>query len=115
MATTHRAILVKDKPLDEIIAVSKDHLRSAKFRIDESLNELIGTRGLGFITAQQRFILKFSQRDSQTVEIQGEFFALTLYFIKNTVAEKAVMGAIPRRTGYRLMMQYISRINGQVS
>ena len=115
MATTYKTISVKDKSINEVIDISKRQLQSSGFKTKELYNELIGTRGLGILTSQQRFILKFSQRGSQTVEIQAEFFTLSLYFIKNTVAEKALMLAIPRRTGYRLMKEYISRIEGKVS
>ena len=115
MGTTIKTILVNSESIAEVMDISRGYLLSNKFKIKELQNELIGTRGLGFWTGQQRFIVKFSLRDSQTVEIQGEFFIVTLWVMKNTVAEKAVMGAIPRRTGYRLMMQYISKVGGQVS
>ena len=115
MGTTSKTILVNSTSIAEVMDISRGYLLSNRFKIKELRNGLIGTRGLGFFTAQQRFILRFSPRDNQTVEIQGEFLIVSLYFLKNTVAEKAVMGAIPRRTGHRLMMQYISRINGQVS
>ena len=115
MPTTHKTILVKDKSINEIMDISKTYLQSNGFKTKELQKELIGTRGLGIVTSQQRFVLRFSQGDSNTVYVDGEFFTITLYFIENTVAEKALMLAIPRRTGYRLMMQYISRIDGEVS
>ncbi len=114
MATTHKTILVKDKSINEVMNMSKEHLRPTGFRIKELHNELICTRGIGFLTAQQRFILKFSQQDSQTVRINGEFFTIAFYFMKSTVAEKAMAGAIPRRKGYKLMQEYISIIDGKV-
>jgi hypothetical protein len=114
MATTQKTILVKDKSINEIMDLSKEQLRSNGFRIKELQNELICTRGFGILTAQQRFILKFSQQDSQTVKIEGEFFIIAFYFMKSTVEEKAVAAGIPRRKGYKLMEEYISKINGTV-
>ena len=115
MATTHKTILVEAKSITEVLDISKEHLRSNGFRIKELHNELICTRGIGLLTAPQRFVLKFSQQDSQTVRIDGEFFILAfLWFIKSTVDEKAISGGIPRRKGYKLMQEYISRINGKV-
>ena len=114
MATTHKTILVGTKSLSEVLDISKEHLRSNGFGIKELHNELICTRGTGFLTAQQRFVLKFSQQDSQTIRIDGEFFTLAYWFIKSTVDEKAIAAGIPRRKGYKLMQEYISRINGKV-
>jgi hypothetical protein len=114
MAITQKTILVKDKSVNEVMDISKENLRSNGFKIKELNNELICTRGIGFLTAQQRFILKFNQQDNQTVRIDGEFFTITYYFIKSTVAEKAMAGGIPRRKGYKLMEEYISSIDGKV-
>ena len=114
MATTHKTILVKDKSITEVMDMSKEYLRSSEFRIQELDKELICTRGLGFLTAQQRFILKFNQQDSQTVRIEGEFFTIAFYFLKSTVDEKAMALGIPRRKGYKLMKEYITLINGQI-
>ncbi len=114
MATTHKTILVKDKSINEVMDMSKEHLRSNGFKIKGLHNELICTRGIGFLTAQQRFILKFDQQDSQTVRIEGEFFTIAFYFMKSTVDEKAMAGGIPRRKGYKLMEEYISIMDGKV-
>jgi len=115
MATTHKTILVKDKSINEVMDTSKENLRSNGFKIRElSSRDLICTCGIGFLTAQQRFVLKFSQQDNQTVRIDGEFFTIAFYFIKSTVAEKAMAGGIPRRKGYKLMKEYISSIDGRV-
>ncbi|MEA1958015.1 MAG: hypothetical protein U9N01_06640 [Euryarchaeota archaeon] len=72
MATTRETILVEAKSIIDVLEMSKEHLRSNGFSIKELHNELICTRGIGFLTAQQRFVLKFSQQDSQTVRIDGE-------------------------------------------
>lgn len=114
MATTLKTILVEAKSITEVLDISKEHLRSNGFRIKELHNELICTRGIGFLTAQQRFVLNFSQQDSQTVRIDGEFFILAYWFIKSTVDEKALVAGIPKRKGYKLMQEYITRINGKV-
>jgi hypothetical protein len=114
MSTTRKTILVEGKSLNEVFNISKDFLRYSGFRIKESGNELICTRGLGILTAQQRFILKFNQQDRQNVKIEGEFFVITFYFIKSSLKEKAILGAIPIRKGYKLMQDFIARINGKV-
>jgi hypothetical protein len=115
MGVTHKTILVKDKSINEVMDISKENLRSNGFRIKDLNNELICTRGIGFLTAQQRFILKFSQQDNQTVRIEGEFFTIAFYLIESSVAEKAMLGGIPRRKGYKLMQEYISSIDGIVA
>ncbi len=114
MATTQSTILVKDKSINEVMDISKENLRSNGFKIKDLNDELICTRGIGFLTAQQKFILKFYQQDNQTVRIEGEFFTLAFYFIKSTVAEKAMTAGIPRRKGYKLMKEYILSIDGKV-
>ncbi len=114
MPTTHRTILVKDKSINEVMDVSRGYLQSNGFKIKGFGNELTCTRGTGFLTAQQRFILNFSQQDDQTVRIDGEFFTLAYYFMKSTLEEKAMAGGIPRRKGYKLMEEYIASVGGQV-
>ena len=109
MATTQKTMLVEAKSITEVLDISKEHLCSNGFKIKELHNELICTRGTGFLTGQQRFVLNFSQQDSQTVRIDGEFFILSYWFMKDTVDEKAIVGAIPKRKGYKLMQEYISR------
>ena len=109
MATTQKTMLVGAKSITEVLDISKEHLCSNGFKIKELHNELICTRGTGFLTGQQRFVLNFSQQDSQTVRIDGEFFILSYWFMKDTVDEKAIVGAIPKRKGYKLMQEYISR------
>ncbi len=111
MAKTYKTICVKSASINEAMVMSKKHLCSKGFRIKEQHNVQVYTRGTGFLTAQQRFVLKFSEQDSQGVRIDGEFFTIAFYFMKNTVAEKAIAGGIPRRKGYKLMMEYISGIN----
>ncbi len=114
MPKTHKTILVKDKSINEVMDISKENLRSNGFRINDHNNELICTRGLGLLTAQQRFVLKFSQQDNKTVKIEGEFYIIVFYFMTSTVDEKAIAGGIPRRKGYKLMKEYISSIDGSV-
>ncbi len=111
MAKTCKTIFMKNASINEAMVMSKKHLCSKGFRIKEQHNVQVYTRGTGFLTAQQRFVLKFSEQDSQGVRIDGEFFTIAFYFMKNTVAEKAIAGGIPRRKGYKLMMEYISKIN----
>jgi hypothetical protein len=114
MSTTQKTILVESKSVNEILNKSKEYLRSNGFSIKEQNNELISTRGLGILTAQQKFVLKFNQQDNQTVRIDGEFFVLAYWVFKGTVDEKAIVCGIPKRKGYQLMQKYISSINGKV-
>ncbi|MES0490303.1 MAG: hypothetical protein ABUK01_09945 [Leptospirales bacterium] len=115
MATTRKTILVKNQSIREVIDASKTHLSSKGFRIQDTNNNLICTRGSGLLTSQQRFILKFTQKDESSIQIDGEFFTLSYYFLKSTVDEKAISGAIPRRKGYKLMEEYISSIDETVA
>ena len=114
MSRTRKVILVEGNPLNDVLDVSKNFLRSNGFSIRESGNELICTRGKGLLTAQQRFILRFYQQDDQNVRIEGEFFTIAFYFMESTLEAKALFGAIPRRKGYELMQNFIARVNGKV-
>ncbi|MBN1797587.1 MAG: hypothetical protein JW822_03360 [Spirochaetales bacterium] len=112
MGTTAKTIKVKTASVDEVIKKSKEFLASKGFRIKDKGDTLVCTRGLGLLTAQQRFILSFSKLDKDNTKIAGEFFILTYWFIKGTVSDKAIAGAIPRRKGYQLMQEYINHIKG---
>jgi hypothetical protein len=112
MGTTAKIIKVKIASIDEAIKKSKEFLTSKGFRIKQKDNTLICTRGLGLLTAQQRFVLEFSTLDKDNIKIDGEYFILTYWFIKGTVSDTAIAGAIPRRKGYQLMMEYIDHMKG---
>jgi hypothetical protein len=62
MATTHKIILVGAKSITEVLDISKEHLSSNGFRIKELHNELICTRGIGFLTAPHRDNEKQNQK-----------------------------------------------------
>ena len=112
MATTNKTIKVKLSSVDEASKRSKEFLISKGFRIKDRGDTIICTRGLGLITAQQRFILSFSKLDKNNIKIDGEYFILTYWFIKGTVSDTAIAGAIPRRKGYHLMVEYINHMKG---
>ena len=97
---------------EEAINKSKEFLSTRGFRIRSNDNTVICTRGLGLLTAQQRFILSFSKLDKDDIKISGEFFILAYWLFKSSVSDKAIAGAIPRRKGYQLMQEYINQMKG---
>ncbi len=115
MATTQKTILVEGKSLEEVIKSSKAKLTSQGFRVKgKAENELTAVRGYGIITAQQGCSMKFLPAGENAVQIIAEFYIIMFWCIKSTVAEKAVAGAIPRRKGYNLMMDFVNAVGGKV-
>lgn len=112
MSRTAKNLIVKNKSVDAVKKETITILKDQDYRIKEAGTVLTCTRGYGILTAQQKCVITLTQQGND-VAIKGEFFTSAYWVIESTVDENAIAAGIPRRKGYRLMMNFIQKIGAE--